>query len=350
MTTGIILLNFGEPASPERDLVVDYLERIFQSNTAIDDQMGENAREDPRVLAKRRAPGLLSEYEAIGGSPLNRQVAEQATGLESVLRERGFDDVETYVGMQFTEPSIAGAVTQAQTDGVDTVVGLPTYPLCGPSTTVAALAELSTAIEEIGWDVDVVNITGWHRHPTYLRMRVDGIRTFLKEQGIHLGERTTELVYSAHGTPQHFVDNGSRYVDYVHEWCELCSSLLGIETYTLGYQNHENRDAAWTEPAIEEIIPTIDAERIVVEPISFVHEHSETLWELDEEMCEVATDNGLEFFRVPIPHDDERFSSVLADLIEPTLARIDPGLYHLRPCTCTDRLDALCLNCLPKYC
>jgi ferrochelatase len=345
MTTGIILLNFGEPAVAERDRIVSYLERIFQTNAAIEDHSGEEAHERARTLAERRAPGLIEEYDAIDGSPLNHQSAEQATALEAVLQDRGFDDVKTYVGMQYTDPFIEDAVAQAQADKVDTVVGLPVYPLCGPSTTIAALQELTNAIDERDWDVDVVNLTGWHRHPTYLRLRTDAIQTFVKEHGLHLDESTTELVYSAHGTPQHYLNEGNRYVEYVEEWCELNSSLLGIDAYTVGYQNHENRDVAWTEPAIEEAIATVDADRIVVEPISFMHEQSETLWELDNEVCDIATDAGLDFYRVPIPHDDERFPTVLAELVEPTLAGFDPEFYHLRPCTCTDRLDARCLNC-----
>lgn len=145
MTTGIILLNFGEPAASERTRVVNYLERIFQTNAAIEDHSGEEARERARTLAERRAPGLIEEYGAIDGSPLNHQSVEQATALKAVLQSRGFDDIETYVGMQYTEPFIEDAVAQAQADEVDTVVGLPVYPLCGPSTTIAALQALSEA-------------------------------------------------------------------------------------------------------------------------------------------------------------------------------------------------------------
>ena len=72
MHTGVALLNFGEPAEPEHDRVVDYLERIFYANADLEDADSEDAaRERARKLAQRRAPGLLEEYEEIGGSPLN---------------------------------------------------------------------------------------------------------------------------------------------------------------------------------------------------------------------------------------------------------------------------------------
>lgn len=348
MTTGIILLNFGEPAVSDEDRVVPYLERIFLANAGIEARSSEAARERARALAERRAPSLIKEYAAIDGSPLNDQSAEQATALDTALRDRGFSDVTTYVGMQYTDPLIEDAVAQARADEVDTLVGLPVYPLSGPSTTIAALRDLSEAVDERDWDVDVVNITGWHRHPLYLRLRTDAIRMFVAQHGIDLADSGTELIYSAHGTPQHYLDEGSRYVEYVKEWCGLITNLLGVDEYTLGYQNHENRDVAWTAPSIEDAITTVDADRIVVDPISFMHEQSETLWELDTELHDVATDAGIEFYRVPIPHDDDRFSVVLADLVEPVVAGINPGIYQLRPCACTETLDALCLNCPPE--
>ena len=76
-------------------------------------------------------------------------------------------DAVVLVGMQFTEPAIADAVAGAREAGVDTLVGLPVYPLCGPSTNVAALADLRRAVDEAGWEVPVHEITGWHVHPEY---------------------------------------------------------------------------------------------------------------------------------------------------------------------------------------
>lgn len=81
MTTGIILLNFGEPAKSDEDRVVAYLERIFLANAAIGALSSEAARERARALAERRAPGLIEEYATINGSPLNDQSAEQARRL-----------------------------------------------------------------------------------------------------------------------------------------------------------------------------------------------------------------------------------------------------------------------------
>ncbi|WP_458187693.1 ferrochelatase [Haladaptatus sp. NG-WS-4] len=344
MTTGVVVLNFGEPSEPTRENVLGYLERIFMNNADLEgDTTEEEARKRSRQLAERRAPGLIEEYEEIGGSPLDPQAHAQAEALEAELDARGFD-VKTYVGMQFTEPFIGDAVERAHEDGVDRVVGLPVYPLCGASTTVASLEELTNAVADRDWDVPVHEITGWHRHPTYNRIRAENVARFADDEGIDLADDDTELLFSAHGTPAHYLDEGSRYDVYVEEFCEVMASELGVESYSLGFQNHGNREIPWTEPEVEEVVEAVDAERVVVEPISFMHEQSETLSELDDELREDAEAVGLDFYRVPVPYDDERFAGVLADLVEPFVADFNPSYYQFRQCQCKNTPGTMCLN------
>lgn len=344
MSTGVVLLNFGEPPEPDRDRVVDYLERIFYANADLEEaDSKEAARKRSRKLAERRVSGLMEEYEEMGGSPLNPQAKAQAELTEKVLRDRGYD-ATTYLGMQYTEPFISDAAEQAMADDVDQLIGLPIYPLCGPSTNVIALDELDEAVEELEWDVDQEAITGWHKHPTYNRVRAENIATFVDEHGLDLNDEETALVFSAHGTPKHYLEEGSRYDIYVDEFCEVMTSLLGVEEYHLGFQNHENRDIPWTEPEIEELVESLDAERVVVEPMSFLHEQSETLSELDDELKEEAEAVGLDFYRVPVPHDDDRIGEVFADLVEPFITGFDASYYQFRQCQCRDEPGTMCLN------
>jgi len=344
MTTGVVLLNFGEPAEPDREAVIDYLQLIFLANADLEDADDSEAR--ARELATRRAPALLEEYEAIGGSPLNAQSAAQADRLGTLLAERGYD-TETYVGMQYTEPFIDEAVAAAAADGVDSIVALPVYPLCGPSTTVIALEELQAAVADRGLDVPVHEVTGWHTHPTYQSLRADTIADFVADRGLDLTTPETAMVFSAHGTPQHYLEGGSRYDRYVREHCEAMADRLGLAEYHLGYQNHENRDIPWTEPEVEDLVADLGAdgvERVVVDPVSFLHEQSETLSELDDELREEAAGAGLDFHRVPIPHDDDRVADLLADLADPFLAGTDPAAAGFRQCECRGRDGTVCLN------
>ncbi len=344
MATGVVLLNFGEPPTPDRDAVVEYLQRIFLSNADLEDAADPAQR--ARELAQRRAPALVEEYTEIGGSPLNDQARSQAERLAARLDDRGHD-AQTFLGMQYTEPFIEDAVEAARSVGVDDIVALPVYPLCGPSTTELALDELQECISERGWDVPVQELTGWHPHPLYRSVRADAIQDYVTDQGIDPSDPETALVFSAHGTPTHYLEAGSRYDQYVREWCRWMGTALGVDEYHIGYQNHENRDIPWTEPEVEELVADLGADgydRVVVDPISFLHEQSETLSELDIELRETAESAGLTFYRVPIPHDDPRIDDLFADLIEPFLDGGSDTEPTFRQCLCRERPGTLCLN------
>lgn len=319
MRTGIILLNFGEPEEITLEAVTAYLERIFQANASLEQHgSAEAARERSRQLAAARAPGLIEEYREIGGSPLNRQAREQAEILLAELTRRGHE-VRTYVGHQYAEPLIAEAVEEARADGVEHLIGLPVYPLCGPTTTVLALEMLRREVQRIGWDVPLDEIGGWHQHPNFTSIWADSILDTLRLAETDLADPDTALVFSVHGTPLRYIEQGSRYVADAEEACATIAAILGAKSYRIGYQNHTNRPLAWTQPDVDEVVRGLEAKRVIVVPIAFMREQSETLAELDIELREVAEEAGLDFYRVPIPYRDARLVALLADLVEPLI-------------------------------
>ncbi len=85
-------------------------------------------------------------------------------------------------------------------------------------------------------------------------------------------------------------------------------------------------------------------EGIVVVPISFMHEQSETLSELDRELRAEAEERGLEFHRVPVPHGDPRFASVLADLVEARIGGAAFDAFTLKQCRCRPDPATRCTN------
>lgn len=342
MKQAVLLIAFGEPPTPEREHVLEYLENIFYQNAALEAADSEaDRRARAAELAKRRASGLMAEYERIRGSPLNRQACEQTATLQNQLEQRGFD-VEVTLGYQFMEPSIETRLSECVADDVDQLVSLPTYPLCGPSTTIAALDRVEAAARDD--HLALTHVSGWHRHPTYLRVRADAIADFTADEGIDLAASGTSLVFSAHGTPMQYIEAGSRYVDYVAEYCETVAEIVGVDAYELGYQNHDARDLEWTQPPIEEVIASIDGDRVVVDPASFLYEQSETLADLDIDLAGVADAHNLPFHRVPVPHDDGRITGVYADLVEPLLGGSNATAVDLRSCRCRSGNRTRCLN------
>jgi ferrochelatase len=352
MKTAVILLNFGEPEEATLEAVTPFLERIFTLNRSLESHAdAEAAMRRSRSLAEARAPGLVAEYVAIGGSPLHRQAREQADGLKAELDRRGYD-ADVTLGMQFTDPSIDAAIDHALANGATRIVGLPVYPLCGPTTTVAALSELTSTV---GDRAETWEIAGWHRHPGYVELRAAMIRETASRANLDAGSADTHLVFSAHGTPIKYLDEGSRYETYVQECCAMVARAAGFERFTIGYQNHSNRPLEWTQPSIDTVIDALGGGAVIVDAISFMHEQSETLAELDHELREHAEGRSLAFHRVPIAHEAPAFIHVLADLVEPFLGDsvtpanvLDATSAAFRRCQCRRTPDTFCLNGVPK--
>jgi ferrochelatase len=261
--------------------------------------------------------------------------------MEEELRRRGHD-VSTFLGMQFTDPSISSAVATAREDGMEAIISLPMYPICGFSTNVAAARTVREAIQSLNWAVPVHELTAWHHDNAYTAYRAENILGFVAAEGVDLKDPDTLLYFSAHGTPIKYLDLGSRYDGYVEEHCERIAQLLGDVPYTLGYQNHSNRGIAWTEPGNELHLPTVRAKQLVVEPISFVHEQSETLAELDIDFREEVEALGMTMHRVPTPSDHARLAGILGDLLEPFLRGESPSTAGLHSCRCSP--GAVCTN------
>jgi len=338
---GVILVNFGEPRDATTEEILPFLERIFLRNAGLEPD--ETARARARALARDRAPGLMEEYRRIGGSPLNEQADRQAEAMRDALRDRGWN-VAAYSAYQFVAPLVRERVKEAMEDGVEVLVGLPVYPLCGHSTTVAALQDIEDAVRELAWRPTYVGVSGWHHHPEYVILRTRGIRDFVEARGLDLQDDDTLLYFSVHGTPIKYLEAGNRYDRYVEEHCKEIASRLGAERYAVGFQNHTNRRIAWTQPDNEERIREVEERHLVVVPIAFMHEQSETLAELDHGLREYAESLGKTFHRAPVPHDAAEFTDFLADLVEALVGGAEAHPNLLARCRCAPQAGVWCTN------
>ncbi|RJQ40807.1 MAG: ferrochelatase [Dehalococcoidia bacterium] len=344
MSLGVLFINFGEPDEPTLEKVTAFLERIFLQNASLEGHADEAANARTRQLARDRAPGLLEEYREIGGSPLNAQSEAQAAAFAAELARRGVA-ARVYSAYQFTDPAIRQKVAEARADGVQTLVAIPGYPLCGQSTTVAALNDVRAAMGELGWEPRFRGIAGWHHGPRYLRLRAEHIRAFVEERGLDLSDPDTLLYFSMHGTPLKYLRDGNRYDRYVFEHCRDVAAALGADRYAVGFQNHTNRRIPWTQPDNEDRLREVTERRLVVAPISFMKEQSETLAELDHELREfVEGELGKEFHRVPIPWDQEEFTAYMADLLEEVTAEDPAAGGVLGKCRCRPADATWCTN------
>ena len=335
---GVVLIGFGEPEHADLSQVEGFLTRIFLANADLDPS--ESGEERARAMASARAPGLTEEYESIGGSPLLPQLRAQARAVEEALGAGGHR-IPVTIATQFVRPSFEEAVAWAGELGLSRLIALPTYPFCGPSTTLAALEALASEVEGSGTTLRLHEVTGWHAHPRFVELWATCVGSHVAEAGVQLGDADTLLYFSAHGTPVAYLERVP-YATYVEEACRAVADALGATRHALGYQNHGNRPIAWTQPDNQTLLPTVDARRVVVVPISFVHEQSETLVELDRDLAALASSAGLDFHRVGVPHSHAGLIALFVELIEGALR--GSADRFLGRCGCRPGEDTWCAS------
>jgi len=75
----------------------------------------------------------------------------------------------------------------------------------------------------------------------------------------------------------------------------------------------------WLGPSLDATISTLAEDgvtHVLVVPIAFVSDHSETLWEINMEMKERARGLGIRYYDMsPALHTDPLFIDALADLV-----------------------------------
>ncbi len=323
--TGILLLNFGGPETP--DDVRPFLRRLFADPEVI--RLPAIVRVPlSRVLAAVRHRRSRDAYRHIGGgSPIRRITEQQGEALKRALQGWGYD-VGVYVGMQCWHPFIEEAVERIVEDEITHLVILPLFPQFSFTTTGACLAKLRRAVRRRSdWPVKrQVTIEHWHEDPRYIEAVSRMIEEALDDFAAKIGSRV-HLLFSAHSIPQRYVDEGDPYVAQTQETVERIMDRLGRRhPYHLAFQSRLG-PVKWVSPYIDRVIEQLGHDgvrHLLVIPISFVSEHIETLYELDILYRETARRAGItDFRRVAAPNTHPAFIGALAHLVRKRLAALD---------------------------
>lgn len=308
----VVLFNLGGPDRPEA--VLPFLRNLFRDRAIL------RVPTPVRVLlaewiARRRAPIARAIYAQIGGrSPIREQTDAQARALAAALSDAG--DVRTFVAMRYWHPRAAETVAAVRAFAPDRTVLVPLYPQYSTTTTASSVAEWQ---QLTGSSVTTVGCYG--TQPWFVRAYADCIRPALDEANRHGSPR---VLFSAHGLPQRIADSGDPYPGHAAATAAAIAAELGLApgSWRLCYQSRVGR-LAWIGPSIDAEIAKAGADRVplVVAPISFVSEHSETRVELDIELREAAAHAGVPaYVRAPTVATNPQFINGLAGLVRAALA------------------------------
>lgn len=316
MKLAVVLFNLGGPDSLQA--VEPFLRNLF-SDPAILSVPSLVRGPLARLIARRRAPVARAIYEKLGGSsPIVRETRAQATALDKVLGDRGVD-AKSFIAMRCWHPFSDEAAKAVRQWGADAIVLLPLYPQFSTATTASSLADWDRAARAASLALPTVRICCYPDEAGFVSAAATLIQDTLTRRRDRVSYR---LLLSAHGLPKRTIARGDPYQWQVERSARAIVDRLGIDglDWVVCYQSRVG-PLQWIGPGTDAEIRRAGAEGkgVVVAPIAFVSEHSETLVELDMEYAHLANRVGVpDYLRVPTVSAHPVFIAALADLVMQT--------------------------------
>jgi ferrochelatase len=290
----IVLFNLGGPDSPEA--VEPFLRNLF-SDPAIIALPALLRLPLARLIARRRAPIARKIYDHLGGrSPIFEETRAQANALEKTL-SGGDMEAKAFVAMRCWHPFSDGAARAVKAYNPDKVVLLPLYPQYSTTTSASSLKDWARAARRAKLAVPTSKVCCYPGEPGFIAAAAAQIREVTRDLRPDLSYR---LLLSAHGLPKRTIAKGDPYQWQVEQSAAAIVAALampGLEPVVC-YQSRVG-PLQWIDPSTDaEIIRAgKDGKGVVVVPIAFVSEHSETLVELDIEYRRLAHEKGVPDYR-----------------------------------------------------
>ncbi|HEY8948643.1 MAG TPA: ferrochelatase [Rhizomicrobium sp.] len=312
MKLAVVLFNLGGPDSPEA--VEPFLRNLF-TDPAIISLPGMIRRPLGRFIAKRRGPVAREIYAKIGGrSPILEETDTQALTLQMALSAQGLD-ARCYIAMRYWKPFADETAAKVKAWSPDRIVLLPLYPQFSTTTTDSSLKGWHEAARRAGIAAPTTRICCYPWEEGFIAAKSKLIATALTKKKPAVDYR---LLLSAHGLPKRTVSKGDPYQWQVEKTARTIVDRLGISglDWQVCYQSRVG-PLEWIGPATDAEIRRAgaDGKGLVVAPIAFVSEHSETQVELDIEYGKLARESGVpDYIRVPTVSADVDFIAALASL------------------------------------
>ena len=318
--TAVILFNLGGPTAP--DTVKPFLFNLFNDRAII------GAPQPLRwllakLIAGRRAPVARDIYAHLGGkSPIHEETDAQAAALEAALTERlgAADAPSVHVAMRYWGRRAEAVARDLSQRGVRRTILLPLYPQFSTTTSASSVREWSGRAAAAGLGPALGGICCYPANRGFVAAMADRIAGTLAG---HDGD-PPRLLFSAHGLPEKIVAAGDPYRWQVEHTVEALVAALGdaASDHVVCYQSRVG-PLKWIGPSTDDEIRRAGAEKrpVLVAPIAFVSEHSETLVELDIEYRKVAEAAGVPaYLRAPAVGTHPAFIGGLADMVQSVLA------------------------------
>jgi len=306
MKEAILLLNMGGPSNIGE--VKQFLENMFadpniiQSNIFIRKVVGS-------IIVKKRLDEARENYNLIGGkSPLLEITNELAKKIE---QKSGLKCLPV---MRYVPPFASTVLEEFQAEGIKKITLIPMYPHYSTTTTKSSIDDIIKSCKALHYKPEIKVTKSYYNNDAYVTLQAKLIIEALQSKDpTHM-----KLIISAHGLPLSIIKAGDPYQKQIEENCRLLEKKLqefGIhfKEIELAYQSKVG-NGSWLEPNLSEVLRNPTNLDVLLFPISFTIDNSETIFELDIEHREIAEKIGYNSYRVSkCPNSRDEFADFLIE-------------------------------------
>ncbi len=325
-TTAILLLAHGTPNVLSE--MAEYLQKVT------------NGRPMPQAVVEE----LQHRYAEIGlrdtplpeGPPLTRWTLRQTELLAARTGRK------VYVGMRNWHPYIADTVAQMKADGITHATVLCLAPQNSRTSTGLYRRALESAVDN-AFTCDF--ITDWADEPLLAEAFAEKLSPVLAEATAALGQRPAVL-FTAHSVPcrtilatsteapspgspvpaegiQHYGDSDQPDpypVEAKHTASEVAAKLsLTDADWFFAFQSQGIAGAPWIGPTVEDTFKALAEsghKGVIMQPIGFLCDHVEILYDIDINFRQVAAGLGLQLWRANSLNDSPTLIRALEDALQ----------------------------------
>ncbi|RZV18465.1 ferrochelatase [Aliarcobacter butzleri] len=302
----LVLLNMGG-ARGKSELKM-FLTNMFNDENILTIKNAFIRKMVASFITNSRLESAWKNYEKIGNhSPINPLTEQLVNKCNDKI-----ENYKTYQVMRYTPPFAKEIISQMKKDGIKEVLLLPLYPQYSTTTTKSSLEDFIKFAKN---SFSISSIETFYKNDKFNECIVNEILNNVED------ETSYNLVFSAHGLPQKIVDAGDPYEKQMNEHVKILSEELqkrgkNFKSINLAYQSKVG-PLKWLEPSLENMLKNFKNENVIIYPLSFIVDNSETVFELDIEYKEIAHEIGIKEYKVcSCVNDSEEFIEAIKDFIK----------------------------------
>ena len=312
MKKAVMLFNLGGPDNLEA--VEPFLFNLFNDPAII--SLPKLFRYPlAKLISKRRAPIARAIYQEMGGkSPILEETETQAKAIEKSLKQET-DEYKCFIVMRCWHPRAVDVVKKVKDFNPEQIILLPLYPQFSNATSGSSIKEWLDVCKKEDLKTETKIICCYPTEKDFILSYANLIKDKIDKSNL----ADTTIIFSAHGLPENKIKQGDPYQWQVEQTVSELVKKISIDNlnYILSYQSRVG-PLKWIGPSTDTVIKN-EAKKnkiIIVVPVAFVSEHSETLVELDIEYKKLAIENGSkDYLRVPAVTADQDFINSLKSSI-----------------------------------